>query len=139
MYRKQFCQLQGPFYQYGAPYFYSVIKKQIKIMELTQEQKLFQEIIQEAWGNAEFKKNLVANPVVAIENFTGRKLNIPEGKTLVVRDQTDESTVYINIPAQQLGDVELNEEQLELVSGGIGKPYMGIRPFDLSILSPKVD
>lgn len=108
-------------------------------MELTQEQKLFQEIIQEAWSNTEFKKNLVANPVAAIENFTGRKLSIPEGKTLVVRDQTDESTVYINIPAQQLEDVELNEEQLELVSGGIGKPYMSTRPFDLSILSPKVD
>lgn len=91
-------------------------------MELTQEQKLFQEIVQEAWENAEFKKNLVANPVVAIEKFTGRELNIPEGKTLVVRDQTDDSTVYINIPANQLENTELTEEQLEAVSGGISLP-----------------
>jgi hypothetical protein len=46
-------------------------------------------------------------------------MNIPTGKTLVVRDQTDESTVYINIPANiNLEDVELNEEQLEAVAGG---------------------
>jgi hypothetical protein len=36
-----------------------------------------------------------------------------------VRDQTDESTVYINIPAKlNTEDVELNEEQLEVVAGG---------------------
>ena len=36
----------------------------------------------------------------------------------MVRDQTDEETIYTNIPAQQ-EDVELNEEQLlEVVAGG---------------------
>jgi len=88
-------------------------------MEITQEQKLYQEVVQKAWEDAEFKAELVANPVSAIENLIGQKLNIPEGKTLVVRDQTDDSTVYINIPANQnMEDVELNEDQLEAVSGG---------------------
>lgn len=95
-------------------------------MELTQEQKLFQEIVEEAWGNTEFKKNLVSNPVATIENFTGKKLNIPKGKKLVVRDQTDESTVYINIPANQLENIELNEEQLEAVAGGKIMPFTSL-------------
>ena len=89
-------------------------------MEFTQEQKLYAEIVQKAWEDADFKKALVENPVEAIESFTGQKLNIPVGKTLVVRDQTAEDTVYINIPAAPEVDTELNEEQLEAVSGGTG-------------------
>jgi hypothetical protein len=91
-------------------------------MEFTPEQKLYAEIVQKAWEDTAFKKELVANPLATIEKFTGKKMNLPEGKTLVVRDQTDESTVYINIPAnsQNPVDVELNEEQLEAVAGGMG-------------------
>lgn len=89
-------------------------------MEFTQEQKLYAEIVQKAWEDAEFKKELIANPVEAIEKLTGKKMNLPKGKTLLARDQTDESTVYINIPAKPIhDDVELNEEQLEMVSGGV--------------------
>ncbi|QVY64638.1 NHLP leader peptide family RiPP precursor [Polaribacter sp. Q13] len=88
-------------------------------MKITKEQQVLQQVINEAWENVDFKKKLMANPEVAIEELTGAKLNIPEGKTFVVRDQTDESTVYINIPAEQkLENVELNEEQLEAVAGG---------------------
>ena len=67
-------------------------------MEVTREQQLFQQIINEAWENESFKADLMSNPVQAIETLTGEKLDLPEGKTLVVRDQTDENTVYINIP-----------------------------------------
>lgn len=88
-------------------------------MEYTQEQKLYAEIVQKAWDSAQFKNELVANPVAAIEKLTGHKLSLPADKTLVVRDQTDESKVYINIPVNpNTGDVELNEEQLDMVSGG---------------------
>jgi len=96
-------------------------------MEITQEQKLYAEIVQKAWEDAEFKKELVANPVAAIEKITGKKLNLPEGKTFVVRDQTDESSIYINIPAKSnVDNVELNEEQLEAVAGGIINPFLPI-------------
>ena len=57
-------------------------------MKLTQEQKLYTEIVKNAWEDENFKKELVANPIEAIENFTGKKLTIPKGKTFVVRDQT---------------------------------------------------
>ncbi|RYC66994.1 MULTISPECIES: NHLP leader peptide family RiPP precursor [Spirosoma] len=88
-------------------------------MEFTQEQKLYGQIVQRAWDDAQFKADLTANPVAAIEKLTGQKLNIPEGKSIVVRDQTEAGTVYINLPAKpNLDDVELNEEQLETVAGG---------------------
>jgi hypothetical protein len=90
-------------------------------MEFTQEQKLYAEVVQKAWEDATFKAELIANPVTAIEKLTGKKLNLPEGKTIIVRDQTDESTVFINIPAtpNNVVDAELNEEQLEAVAGGM--------------------
>ncbi|WP_082474739.1 NHLP leader peptide family RiPP precursor [Chryseobacterium sp. Leaf201] len=88
-------------------------------MEFTQEQNVYAEIVQKAWEDAEFKKALLANPVEAIEKLTGKKMNLPEGKTFVVRDQTDESIVFINLPPQQNADVELNEDQLEAVAGGV--------------------
>ena len=89
-------------------------------MELTKEQEVLQQVINEAWENEAFKAELMANPVAAIENLTGEKLDL-KGKELIVRDQTDESTIYINIPQEQnLEDVELNEEQLEAVAGGKG-------------------
>ncbi len=97
-------------------------------MELTKEQKLLQQVVQKAWEDETFKQELVNSPLEAIEKLTGEKLNLPEGKTLVVRDQTNESTLYINIPAEpNLEDLELNEEQLEAVAGG-GLPFQWLGP-----------
>ena len=88
-------------------------------MKNSKNQEVLNQIIQEAWGNAEFKAELLENPVSAIEALIGEKLSIPEGKTLVVRDQTAEDKVYINIPRKrQMDSVELNEDQLDAVAGG---------------------
>lgn len=88
-------------------------------MEFTQEQKLYAEIVQKAWEDENFKKELVVNPLEAIEKLTGNKLNLPEGKNLVVRDQTDENTIYLNIPIKpNLENMELSEKQLDAVAGG---------------------
>ncbi|WP_298511871.1 NHLP leader peptide family RiPP precursor [uncultured Kordia sp.] len=93
-------------------------------MKLTQEQELYQKIVQRAWEDAQYKKELMANPLAAIEKLTGIKLNIPSDTKIVVNDQTDASKVYINIPIEpNMDDVELNEEQLEAVAGGEGKYY----------------
>ncbi len=76
-------------------------------MEFTQSQKEYAEIVNKAWEDPQFKSDLMINPAEAIEKAIGHKLDLPEGKTLVVRDQTDESTVYINIPAKpNMEDVE---------------------------------
>lgn len=95
-------------------------------MSLTKEQELINEIVKKAWEDESFKNELVANPTAAIEKLTGKTVNIGEGKTLVVRDQTSDSTIYINIPAKQEVDAELTEDQLESVSGGVG--FIGIAP-----------
>lgn len=87
-------------------------------MELTKEQQVLQQVINEVWENETFKAELMENPVTAIEKLTGETLNL-QGKELVIRDQTDEDTVYINIPQKpNLEDMELNEEQLDAAAGG---------------------
>jgi len=43
----------------------------------------------------------------------------PKGKDIIVCDQSDNSKVYFNIPAEpDLDEVELSEDMLEKVSGG---------------------
>ena len=94
-------------------------------MKYTQEQQkqgaeLMKALVEKAWENANFKDQLVKNPTVAIENFTGKNFTMPEGKKVVVEDQTDSSVIYLNIPAEpNLDELELSNEQLELVAGGV--------------------
>lgn len=48
-------------------------------------------------------------------------LNDQMNKKTVIADQTDSSTVSINPPAESnTEDMELNEEQLDIISGGGG-------------------
>ncbi|WP_121323112.1 NHLP leader peptide family RiPP precursor [Flavobacterium marginilacus] len=76
-------------------------------------------IISKAWEDIEFRKKLISDPIIAIENLTGAKIILPEGKTLVVNDQTDKSKVYMNIPSEpDIEDIELTEDQLEIIAGG---------------------
>lgn len=89
-------------------------------MEITLEQKLNAQVVQRAWDDAEFKNQLLASPVETIEKLTGHKISLPEGQKLVVADQSDESTVFFTIPRKvSVNDLELTEEQLEMVAGGI--------------------
>jgi len=88
-------------------------------MELTQQQKVHAQVVQATWEDAQFKKDLMAKPEEAIERLTGFKMNIPQGQTLVVVDQTDESKLYLNIPRKvDIDTLELTDEQLEMVAGG---------------------
>ena len=88
-------------------------------MTLTKEQKIVATIIQKAWDDATFKRELFKNPRITIENFIGKKMNVPKNKILVVCDQMDPEKIYLNIPSQtNMEDVELNEEQLDSVAGG---------------------
>jgi hypothetical protein len=93
-------------------------------MVLTEQQQKSQELVNSlithSWEDTSFKNRLVANPVSAIEEFTGKKMNIPAGKTLVVNDLTDEGYAYITIPAKpDFDSLELSDEQLEMVAGGL--------------------
>ncbi len=97
-------------------------------MEITEAQKLFQTIAEKASEDIDLKESLLANPKAAIENFTGEELNLPEGKNIKVFDQSDATTLYINIPpsSEVEDDLELTEEQLDIISGG-GDPGVKLR------------
>jgi hypothetical protein len=96
-------------------------------MEFTQEQKLNAQVVQKAWENAQFMSELMANPVETMEKFTGNKISLPEGQKLVVIDQTNESTVYFNIPRKiDINSLELTEEQLEMVAGGLTPTFIAL-------------
>lgn len=83
------------------------------------KQEIIQTVISKAWENLSFRKELIADPVTAIERLSGIKIVLPEGKTLVIADQTDKSKVYLTIPAEpEMDNMELSEEQLESIAGG---------------------
>ncbi|MEM6718283.1 MAG: NHLP leader peptide family RiPP precursor [Bacteroidota bacterium] len=97
-------------------------------METTSQQqrsqKLLHTIITKAWEDEAFKQELINDPISAIEKATGERIRLPEGKKLVVKDQSNASAFYINIPAEpNMDDMELNEEQLEAVAGGLMMPF----------------
>ena len=82
--------------------------------------EIFNELIRQAWNNPEFKENLIKYPKTSIENFAGKKMDsLLKGRNLIVEDQTDENTIYLNIPSiPNLDDLELDKEELEKVTGG---------------------
>ena len=99
-------------------------------MELRNDQDFLQNLAKKAQQDVQFKKNLLENPVAGIEVFLGKRIIIPQDKKVVIVDQTDPSTIFINLPAvyntddYNTDDVELDEEQLDIVAGGMGTPVI---------------
>lgn len=91
----------------------------MEISKLSQvDQENWKKIFAKCHEDATFKQELIANPVAALEKLADKEIN-QEGFKLVVTDQSDPSTVYINIPSNdQADDLQLTEEQLEFVAGG---------------------
>jgi hypothetical protein len=91
----------------------------ITLEQQKQGEELLQTLVQKAWESTEFKEQLIENPLKVISGFSNN-INL-QGKRLIVEDQTDKSIIFLNIPPKIDWDsMELNEEQLEVVSGGSG-------------------
>ncbi len=89
-------------------------------MEITNEQKILSQVINEAWNNPSFKQELMATPQEAVMKLTGETFSLPEGKTLEVCDNSKPGVVYLNIPeAPNMENLELTDAQLEVVAGGM--------------------
>lgn len=98
-------------------------------MEQINDQFFLQKLAEKVKEDAEFKKNLLENPIVGIETFLGRRVTLPKGWKIVVVDQTDPYTIFINLPSvQSAEDVELSEEQLDIVSGGLDNGIFIVKP-----------
>lgn len=98
----------------------------ITIQDQQRGAELMQTLIQKAWDSAAFKDQLIKNPVGTIEQVTGKELTLRDNKKIVVEDQSSDSVIYFNIPAKMnLDELELTEEQLELVAGGVTPAVIG--------------
>lgn len=81
-------------------------------------------LVSKAWESATFKEQLISNPKETIAEFTSGKTDAAAITTdIVVEDQTDANTIYLNIPVKPKLNIdelelELTEEQLDMVSGG---------------------
>lgn len=99
-------------------------------MQTTNDQQVLDSIVQKAWKDSTFKANLIANPRTTIETFLGHPMSLPADKNICFVDQTDATTVFINIPAEpNLDDMELDEDQLDIISGGDGNPIF-VKPIN---------
>nr|WP_315241492.1 hypothetical protein [uncultured Flavobacterium sp.] len=92
-------------------------------MEFINDQKTLESIVKKAWEDPVFKSNLLTSPLSTLENFLGQPIHLPNGKTITVTDQSNTSTIFINIPSNPIlvevvDDMELSEEQLDIISGG---------------------
>lgn len=81
--------------------------------------EIMKTLAQKAWESSAFKEQLIKNPVATIEQVTGKTVTMLVNTKFVVEDQTDETVIYLNIPAEpNLDNLVLTEEQLETISGG---------------------
>lgn len=70
-----------------------------------------------------FKEEVIKNPKEIIKSRYG--FSLKDGKNIVIEDQTDQSIIYINIPKPlDLDELELTEEQLENVAGGVASSFV---------------
>lgn len=67
-------------------------------MHSAKEVQLLQSVINKAWNDPAFKEELIGSPVEAIQKVAGVAVSSPEGRELVVLDQTDTNYLYLNIP-----------------------------------------
>ena len=82
-------------------------------------QEILDTIIRKSWEDEGFKQELITNPKMAISRLKGKNFKLNSDFEVIVEDQSNDTTIYLNIPAKpNLDELELTEEQLAIVSGG---------------------
>lgn len=98
----------------------------MKNFQIPEEKKaLMREIIRRSISDASFKERLLANPRDIFEELDSSAL-LNDNREVVVVDQTDTSKIFINLSllsfklwGGEIDEMELTEEELEMVAGGI--------------------
>lgn len=92
----------------------------IEQIEIRETAEVLNTLVRKAQENEGFKRQLMQNPRATINAFTKGEIEIPKSKNIVVVDQMEADTVYFNIPPEpNLDHLELSDEELEYVAGGI--------------------
>ncbi|GAA6615663.1 NHLP leader peptide family RiPP precursor [Scytonema sp. NUACC26] len=80
-------------------------------------------LIAKAWTDEAFRQQLLSNPKAVVEQEFGSAL--PEGINVEII-QEPANTLYMVLPAKVESNEELNEEELEVVTGGLIAPMYGV-------------
>ena len=83
---------------------------------------LIEPLVQRTYEDPAFKEAFMANPKEVIQKETGLEIDFPDRWRFKVVDRSDPFALYIDIPVNENSyddNLELTDEELELVSGGI--------------------
>lgn len=87
--------------------------------KLSSGKELYESIIIEALKNDLFKKQLIDKPRKTINKYANGEFYLSDEIKVVVDDQSDQSLIYLNIPAKiDIDELELTDEELNHVAGG---------------------
>jgi hypothetical protein len=108
---------------------------------MTNQNEFLAQVIEKAWTDSDFKSQLLSDPKVAIQQEFEGDVKVLQDVNVVVEDQSDEGTIFINIPpsVKSYDDLELTEEQLEVVAGGQGELIPFFPTFPTFPIIPIID
>lgn len=96
---------------------------------LRNRSEIEQAIVKRAWINPEFKKKLLSDPAAAIAEELGTG-GLPADVKVTVLEE-DDNTLYLVLPRPPSSpeELEITEESLQSVAGGVGTPCVDISAF----------
>jgi hypothetical protein len=83
--------------------------------ELETRRVLETRLIEKAWKDPEFRKQVVSDPKGMLEKHLGQKL--PAGLTIHIHEE-DANTLHFSVPPPPANVAQLSDEDLERVAGG---------------------